>query len=386
MVYNVMNTGLKLLTASALSLFSISYACAGSYSVEARGDAMGGVGVVSGTYLTAPFYNPALVAIYRRNDDAGMILPGFGVNYDDQDNLYDGIDNISDTIKAVEGGDLTQVDRLDSQLDAIDGSRAKVELGLAAAIGIPNQYMSMTIFGKVYSETFVSPDVDTDGATILQKAQNTEINAVSVVVTEVGVNFGKYMNFLGQHMAIGISPKIQKIYTYNYQETVENFDLGDVADNSNTVEHFNIDAGLLWFYGPMRIGLSGRNLIAKDIETNKVASGAYYQYKLEPQYTVGIGLVGDYASLSVDYDLNELDKYVGFDDNSQMVRVGAEIDILRQLKLRAGYMKNLAYSDSEDTVTAGIGLSPLGLFEIDIAGTYTNEDAMGAYLNFLATY
>ncbi len=385
-----MNTSLKFLTASALPLFSISSACAGSYSVEARGDAMGGVGVVSGTYLTAPFYNPALVAIYRRNDDAGMILPGFGVNYDDQDNLYDGIDNIADIIDSVtaNGGVPTQeqADNLNAQLDAIDGSKAKVELGLAAAIGIPNQYMSMTIFGKVYSETFVSPNVDTAGANIVEKAQNTEINAVSVVVTEAGVNFGKYMNFLGQHMAIGISPKIQKIYTYNYQETVENFNLSDVADNRSSENHFNIDAGLLWFYGPMRIGLSGRNLIAKDIQTNKVASGDYYQYKLEPQYTVGIGLVGDYASLSVDYDLNELDKFVGFDDNTQMLRVGGEIDLLRQLKLRAGYMKNLAYSDSEDTITAGIGLSPLGLFEIDVAGTYTNENAMGAYVNFLATY
>lgn len=382
MVYNIMNTSLKLLTASALSLFSISYACAGSYSVEARGDAMGGVGVVSGTYLTAPFYNPALVAIYRRNDDAGMILPGVGVNYDDQDNLVDAIDNITNIIDSYDG---SQDAELAAQLDAMEGSNAKIEVGLAAAIGIPNQYMSMTIFGKAYAETFVAPDVD-DNANILLRAQNTKINAVSVGVTEAGINIGKYMNFLGQHMAIGISPKIQRIYTYVYQASVDNFNLSDVADNSNSVNHFNIDAGLLWFYGPMRIGISGRNLIAKDIHTNTFGSNQSYEYKLEPQYTVGLGLVADYATISVDYDLNELDRYVDFDDNTQMLRIGGEIDILRQLKLRAGYMKNLAYSDSEGTVTAGIGLSPLGLFEIDVAGTYTNENAMGAYVNFLATY
>lgn len=48
---------------------------------------MGGVGVVSANYLTAPFYNPALVAIYRRNDDAGMILPSVGFTYNDPDKL-----------------------------------------------------------------------------------------------------------------------------------------------------------------------------------------------------------------------------------------------------------------------------------------------------------
>lgn len=54
-----------------------------NYAVEARGDAMGGVGVVSGNFLTGPFYNPALVAIYRRNDDVGMILPSIGLSYND---------------------------------------------------------------------------------------------------------------------------------------------------------------------------------------------------------------------------------------------------------------------------------------------------------------
>ncbi|MDC0612610.1 conjugal transfer protein TraF [Vibrio sp.] len=382
-----MNIKSKFIVTAIASACSLS-AYAGSYSVEARGDAMGGVGVVSATYLTAPFYNPALVAIYRRNDDAGMILPGLGLNYDDQDNMVDTMDGVADLIDKINGGGGSASDEatLQSYLDDLDGSQLKVELGAAAAIGIPNSYLSMNIFGKAYAETFVTPDVDTTSGTTLERAENTKINAVSVAVTEAGLNMGKYINFLGQHMAVGISPKLQRIYTYVYQASVDNFDLADVAKNNNAVNTFNIDTGVIWFYGPMRVGLSGRNLISKTIETNTFGSGQSYEYKLEPQYTLGVGLVADYATISVDYDLNELDRYVGFDDNTQMLRVGAELDILRQLKLRVGYMKNLAYEDSEETFTAGIGLAPLGLFEIDIAGTYTNEDAMGAYVNFLATY
>ncbi|HAH02766.1 MAG TPA: conjugal transfer protein TraF, partial [Vibrio sp.] len=63
--------------------------------------------------------------------------------------------------------------------------------------------------------------------------------------------------------------------------------------------------------------------------------------QLEPVYTVGAGIVSDYFSFSVDYDLNETEKFTSFADNEQMIRVGTEVDLLRQLKLRGGYYKNL---------------------------------------------
>jgi hypothetical protein len=133
-------------------------------------------------------------------------------------------------------------------------------------------------------------------------------------------------------------------------------------------------------------------MVSRDVQTLTIQSAVSgnpsisYQYEMRPQYTVGAGIVADYFTLSVDYDLNEKERYVDFNDNTQMIRVGGEIDILRQLKLRAGYYKNLAYDDSEGTITAGVGISPLNLFQLDLAASYTNENAMGAYINFLASY
>ncbi len=63
-----------------------------------------------------------------------------------------------------------------------------------------------------------------------------------------------------------------------------------------------------------------------------------------------------------------------------------EIDVFRQIQLRAGYKKNVAYEDSEGTVTGGIGISPLGLFQLDLGVSYTNQDAKGGYINFLTSY
>lgn len=378
---------IKLLALSVT--FVTGHVCSANYAIEARGDAMGGVGVVAANYLTAPFYNPAIVAIYRRSDDAGMILPSVGLTYNDPNKLVKGIDNIADLIKSYNS---SKVNELQAAMDKIDGSVLNANLGGVVAFGIPNRYISANIFGKAYVESFAAPVLadtcpnSTNSADCtLEKAQNSTINAVSVAVTEVGISLAKYQTVLGQHMSFGISPKLQRIHTYIYQASFSDYEFKDFLDDGSGETTFNIDAGALWFHGPYRLGVSATNLVSRDIQTRRINS-VQYEYQIRPQITFGAGIVADYFSLSVDYDLNTDKRYKDFADDTQMIRVGGEIDIMRQLKLRAGYKKNLAYSDSEDTVTAGIGLSPLGLFQLDIGASYTNEKAMGAYVNFLASY
>ncbi|EGR4368655.1 conjugal transfer protein TraF [Vibrio cholerae] len=365
-----------------------------NYAVEARGDAMGGVGVVSGNFLTGPFYNPALVAIYRRNDDAGMILPSIGLSYNDPNDLITDLDKVSEIIKR---GSENNLGELNKSLTAMQGDVLNAELGGVVAFAIPNQFISANVFGKAYTESFVSPLIDNTACTEsafscqLDRAKKSSVNAVSVGITELGITLAKYQTFLGQHIAFGITPKLQRVYTYVYEARLDSYDIKDLRDNGNGETIFNMDAGALWFYGPIRIGFAANNLISREIKTKTITSAVSgnpisYSYDMKPQYTVGAGIVADYFTLSVDYDLNEEERYKDFKDNTQMIRVGGEIDIMRQLKLRAGYNKNLAYDNTEGTVTAGIGLSPLNLFQLDLGASYTNENAMGAYINFLASY
>ncbi|ENM5824593.1 conjugal transfer protein TraF [Vibrio metoecus] len=365
-----------------------------NYAVEARGDAMGGVGVVSGNFLTGPFYNPALVAIYRRNDDVGMILPSIGLSYNDPNDLITDLDTVSEIIKR---GSESNLGELNKSLTAMQGDVLNAELGGVVAFAIPNQFISANVFGKAYTESFVSPIIDntvcteSDFSCQLDRAKKSSVNAVSVGVTELGITLAKYQTFLGQHIAFGVTPKLQRVYTYVYEASLNSYDIKDLRDNGTGETIFNMDAGALWFYGPVRIGFSATNLISREIKTNTITSAVSgnpisYTYDMKPQYTLGAGIVADYFTLSVDYDLNEEERYKDFKDNTQMIRVGGEIDIMRQLKLRAGYNKNLAYDNTEGTVTAGIGLSPLNLFQLDVGASYTNENAMGAYVNFLASY
>ncbi|KNH12198.1 conjugal transfer protein TraF [Vibrio lentus] len=376
----------KLLAAS-IAFASLPLSAA-NYAIEARGDAMGGVGVVSANFLTAPFYNPALVAIYRRNDDMGMITPSFGGSYNDPNDMKSNIDSVVDASSTAE---------LDAALNKLDGNQANVELGGVVAFALPNQFVAANLFAKAYTESFATPNVYTTGSDA-DKIELSTVEAVSIGVTEVGLSLAKYQTFMGQHISFGITPKIQRIYTYNYVASVNDYDLSDVRENSDGETAFNMDAGALWFFGPFRVGVAATNLISRDIETKDTTKtltstggamhqvGGKYTYQLEPVYTIGAGIVSDYFTLSVDYDLNETEKFTSFDDNEQMIRIGTEVDLLRQLKLRGGYYKNLAYSNSEGTVTAGIGLSPLNLFQLDISANYTNENAMGASINFLASY
>ncbi|MDC5811920.1 conjugal transfer protein TraF [Vibrio europaeus] len=392
-----MENKIKLLTLSIA--LAASSASAANYAIEARGDAMGGVGVVSATFLTAPFYNPALTAIYRRNDDYGMITPSFGLSYSDEHMMVDDLKKAADLIEqgTSNPADLNAAD-LDATLKALDGDIAKLEIGGVVAFAIPNKFIAANVFGKAYAESYANPIIASDSTNpnndlrILENAQNSTVNAVSVGVTEVGISLAKYQTFLGQHISFGITPKLQRIYTYVYEASFTNYDIKDVRDNGTGETMFNMDAGFLWFYGPLRVGFSATNLVSRDIKTLTIPSSVSgkpdvsYAYQMRPLYTVGVGLVADYATISVDYDLNEEGRYTNFNDNTQMLRVGGEIDIMRQLKLRAGWNRNLAYDNLDDTVTAGIGLSPLNLFQLDIGASYTNENSMGAYINFLTSY
>ncbi len=400
-------TPFKLKYLSIAAALASSSVCAANYAIEARGDAMGGVGVVSANFLTAPFYNPALTAIYRRNDDVGMILPSVGISYNDEEQVIDGFETIADQISSYyDSPSAAGASELQQSLDDINGDTVDLELGGVVSFAIPNQYISMNVFGKAYLQAVVQPDMYSGANTgdsnldIAVNAELSTVNAVSVGVTEAGISLAKYQNFLGQHIAVGVSPKIQRIYTLVYNTDFANFSIDDIAKNRTGETMFNLDAGMIWFYGPFRVGVSGTNLISRDIETKRISKTltasdpgsstrdidlAYY-YKMRPQFTVGAGIVADYFTLSVDYDLREEDRFTSFDDNKQMLRIGGELDLLRQLKLRAGWNRNLAYTDSEDTLTAGVGINLLGLVQLDVGASYTNPDAMGAYVNFLASY
>ena len=369
----MMKISLKL-TVAAMALVSSS-AMATTYAVDGRTDAMGGAGTAAADYLTGAFYNPALVALYTRKDDAGILIPGIGVQLNDQDSMLDDVDELQ---TAINNSDVAGINQ---KLLDLEGDEFYLGAGATFAIAIPNRYLSTNIFAKTYLESYARPIIDT------ANYNNSDITMVAFGLSEVGVAFAKYFNILGQHVSLGVSPKIQRFYTYNYATKIENFDTDGFDTNETKDSAVNFDVGAVWFYGPFRIAVAGKNMVDQSLETASVTATNTYQYtyELNRQVTAGLAFVGSFTTLSADMDLIEQTRFTGIDDDVQMLRFGAEFDIFGQVQLRGGFSTDMS-SNVEDTISGGIGFSPLGIVNVDVALSYAGENSYGGAVNLALGY
>lgn len=386
-----------------------------NYSVDGRIDAMGGAGTAAADYLTGVFYNPALIAIYSRKDDAGLLLPSFGLQVVDKDNMIDDLDSLISAYDKLDVPGATQA------LSDLSGDTAQIQMGTAIAVAIPNRYLAMNFYAKASLESVAIADVEKQSygalpdpalAHVLDISYAT-VDAAAIGVTEIGVAFAGYTNFLGQNLTIGVTPKIQQTYTFNYSASAVDFEFKDIKDNYETGEtNLNFDVGTVWFHGPWRFALAGKNLISQEIKTKessitvgmtdaqidsllgnvgytggpgKQTRTTQYTYNMEPIYTAGIVFMTNYFIVTADVDLNEQERFVELNDNMQMLRIGAEFDLLYQMQLRGGYKTDLA-GTYDDAFTAGIGFSPLNMFHFDLAAIYSVDSTYGVSVNMAYEY
>ncbi len=370
---------------------------------DARTEAMGGAGTATGSYLAGAFYNPALVAIYNRKDDFGIMLPAIGFEYQDINDMRDKVDGMQDTIKGLDISDPVAVNNAVNELNGLDGTRFLITGRVAGAIAIPNRFISASLFVQSYVEAISLPNIATskvgDDPTeaAIRPIYDSTVTLTGFQISEVGIALAKYVDFLGQHFTVGVSPKYQYFGAYNYTATVEDFDVDKYSDDKVTDDAFNVDVGVIWFYGPFRLGLAGKNLIKQELVTENVTvtttgpssypaytstvSNYQYTYEIKPLYTVGGAFETHYFTLTTDIDLNKETRFKNFDDDTRMLRMGAEFNLLGQIQLRGGYRIDLE-DNLEDTYTAGIGFSPGDMFRLDVAASYANADAAGVSMNW----
>lgn len=207
---------------------------------------------------------------------------------------------------------------------------------------------------------------------------NSRLELVAVAVTNIGASFSREFTIAEKKIAIGVTPKLQRVMTLHYIAEADydgKIDEQDLQDNSETFNHFNMDVGASFRFGDTNkwmFGIVGKNLIpgeyrTKDAEirgslTNQTAPGPIIN--LDPQFRAGIAFNGNWTSLALDVDLME-NKPIAFEQPTQYVNLGAEFDLFETLQLRAGYRTNLSVSDAE-VASIGLGFSPFGL-HVDLA-------------------
>ncbi|AQS38106.1 F plasmid transfer operon, TraF, protein [Shewanella psychrophila] len=390
---------LKFALYCALLLLTPSVAIAGQQYYEARSDAMGGAGVASSSREGAGFINPALLALQTpKFNNFAMLLPVIGADGADKDQMIDKFDSLQDSYDALDAaitvGDATSVDlyrgELVTDLESLKDNNAYVSTGIGFSIVLPTHKMPMAVFYKSYMDAIgvaaiAQSDIDTlNGLDPNNPSELADLDSqgavVAGVVSDLGVALSFPLSIVNMPIAVGVSPKLQRIDTYNYAVSANNFEASDFDDFKyrNDEVTFNLDVGVAM--KPVEglvVGLSGRNLISQDVETVE-AQGRKFTYQVKPQFTAGIAYDWDSISLTSDIDLNAYKRFeeVG---GTQYWRVGGELKATDWFALRLGYRHDMK-DTTADIYSLGTGFEFGRVFYLDFTGMVGSDDAIGGVL------
>lgn len=388
------------------SLLSISLALAASpvlaanYSIDSRIDAMGGAGTAAANYLSAGFHNPALVAMDPESA-FGVLFPVVGVQLRDPDQLIDALNDFGDVYQRFEN-DPTNSSNRTAAANALRGLQNKngyVSGGIGGAIAIPTSTISGNFFVKGYTEAVVMPEVDDGDIDNIENpvldpngdyTLNSKGRVLAFGVVDVGLALAGNIDILGQRIALGVTPKSQKFYTYHYEVSVQSFDDSQWDNDANQTDEsaFNVDLGAAWQTGPFRVGFAAKNLVSHEIKT--VNYTREYTYHIEPLYTLGGAFITDLFVATIDVDLNKQKRFSApsgpaIKDDTQLIRLGTEFNAWGWAQLRAGYINDL-----EDTLdgalTLGVGLSPFNTIHFDVAAQLIDSNSYGGSLQLAFTF
>ncbi|MCE7651314.1 conjugal transfer protein TraF [Vibrio fluvialis] len=378
---------------SAVIMFGIcplsAYAANGV--ADARGNAMGNTGVTTSDYLLAPFYNPALTAVYRDRDSVGLLVPALGANIRDSDESLSTIDDLQSSIDQFEAagvGAATQenINQLNGYLDDLaDDKPFAVSGGAGIAVALPMNAVSLNFFSRGYAEILadstIAANTGNTASDVETRYQNSYVNMLAFGYSEYGVAVAKLFTLQGQQIAIGITPKLQELRTYKEVVTVKDFDLSDYDQSKTSKNAFNLDIGAVWLIDNFRAGIAAKDLISQEIKTYDDQSS----YTLDPQVTVSGGYVTDFLALAIDWDLTKQKRFKGVDDDTQFLRFGVEGNAWGWAQLRAGYEIDLE-STLDNSITAGLGISPGDLVSVDLAANYAGNYQYGLSANLAFTF
>ncbi|EIY4766260.1 conjugal transfer protein TraF [Vibrio cholerae] len=386
-----MNIQTKSTLAVVMAMAFSSSALASNLLMDARGASMGNTGVSTADYLLAPYYNPALTAVYRKNDSFGILLPSIGLRAEDKDESLKTIDDLQDSIEQFERagvGAATQenVDQLNRYLDQLaDDKPLAVTAGIGIAVALPLDAVSLNFFTRGYAEVIAKANVAAKSGNsaneVKTRYESSDVDLTAFGYTEVGLAVGKQVVLGGQTVALGVTPKVQQLRTYQDNASVKSFDLDDYDKSEVKDNAFNLDMGAVWLIDQYRVGIVAKDLFAKDIQTQNRNN----TYKLDTQIAVSGSYVSDFFIAAVDLDLTKQRRFNGDNDDTQFMRFGVEGNAWGWAQLRAGYEVDLQNS-LDNSVSVGLGVSPWDVVSLDLAGSYAGDNQFGLSANLAFTF
>ncbi len=379
---------------AALSLASAPLHAAPFAPFDVRAAGMGGTGVASAKTASASLFNPAMLSMQHADDNFQFVL-GAGAGATDESEMLDTVDTMQSGIDAFNAAstDLeiyqSAVTIRDSLVD-INGNSLVGDVGLGLGFGKASTDLGIGVFATTNAQIVVMPTVAAADLTYLNGViadyesdsdidvppgtfpANSTVTGVVMAVAEYGASFSHQYALSAGSLAIGVTPKVVNVRTLDYTSTVDTFDEGDINSGQyeTTDSGFDLDAGVM--YKPAADSLWQFGLVAKNLVGGDYKTVAGRDLSINTQLRAGAARTTKQTTLAVDLDLTKNDG-IGASAETQFASLGAEYD-LKYLQLRAGYRANLASSDVDDVLTAGIGLGPVDL------SAQLSGDTLGAFL------
>lgn len=381
------NHALSALISLALSGGYISSINAGQQYFLSQSDAMGGTGVASAHYLSAPLLNPALLARFSNSDSVGLLLPAVGAQIDDSNDNIDTINTAADLIDELNSYNSNSpqaratAQQLANELEQLDNAKIPVQVGLAAVLAVPNNTLSFALFSNTYLDLQVATDISEDDINALRGFNPTGVNELDstvtlrgVGVTDLGVSLASKFELGNTNVYLGVSPKMQAIGFYQYTDSIADFDASNLEKDGTMDDNtaFNVDAGFV--IEPNKYFTFG--LVAKNmLEQQVINSANNLSYKIKPQITTGFALHSTWLTAAVDIDVTQSNT-LSNKHPSQYARLGAEMDALGWLQFRGGFRYDLE-ENSSNQITFGMGFSPFNVIHVDLTGMLSEDETYG---------
>ncbi len=353
---------------------------------DGKYNAMGGTGVVTADLGSAGFYNPATAAISE--DRFTIVLPSIGAQVQDSDDFVNALEDFKHTYKTFEDDPSNAQNRINTSisLSNLKNKNAFGNGGVGLSVGVNSMALSGVLYVSAFTDfTVISEVSDSDINDIalgtIPPTLTSKGRVLGFGLAELGLALAKNVYIFGQDIAVGITPKTQRFYTYHYEVGIDNFNRDDwnSAQYRNEETGFNFDLGAIWHLGPYRLGASASNIIAHSISS--IEQTRVYTYKLSPKLTVGAGFKTELITLAADLDLTKQEKFdassgPAVNDDSQYFRLGAELNAFGWAQARVGYRYDIQDS-YENVFTFGAGISPFDTIHLDVAAELINKNSYG---------
>ncbi|WP_150104369.1 conjugal transfer protein TraF [Shewanella sediminis] len=252
-----------------------------------------------------------------------------------------------------------------------------------------NESVQMNVFYNTYADAIGVNAIDIEAfesseALKVQEAELMDLDSKGILVAGAVSDFGVALSFplsiVNMPISVGVSPKLQKIDTYNYEAVINSFEPRELDDASYRSDEttFNLDIGVAM--EPVEglvVAMSGRDLISKELEAVE-SQGKTLSYRVDPKFAAGVAYDWNRLTFTTDIDLNPIKR---FDETvgTQYWRFKGEVRATDWLALRLGYRHDM--KDNRASVySLGTGVELGQVFSLDFTGMVSSDDAIGGVL------